>query len=130
MGWFEDVRAFHQKFGLAVQDKPSWPDEATVHLRTELISEELKELSDAMRAEDMAETADALADLIYVLVGTAVSFGIDLRPVWDEVQRSNMAKEGGATRADGKVLKPEGWTPPDIAGALERGKVTAPQFQG
>lgn len=126
MGWFEDVLVFHRKFGMVVQEKPSWPDEAIVRLRTTLISDELKELSEALTEKDLPETADALADLIYVLIGTAVSFGIDLRPVWDEVQRTNLAKEGGATRADGKVLKPAGWIPPDIAGALERGKVTAP----
>lgn len=76
-----------------------------------------------MAAGDMEEIADGLADLIYVAVGAALEFGIPLDRVWAEVQRSNMAKVDAETgrvrkRADGKVLKPDGWTPPDIKSAL------------
>jgi predicted HAD superfamily Cof-like phosphohydrolase len=59
-----------------------------------------------------------MCDVIYVICGTAVEFGIDLAPFFAEVHRTNMAKEGGATRADGKILKPEGWQPPRIAEML------------
>jgi predicted HAD superfamily Cof-like phosphohydrolase len=125
MSWFEDVVAFHRKFGLPVRERPSWPDEATLHMRTSLISEELAELTKALNDRDINEMADALADLIYVCIGAAVTMGIDLREVWKEVQRSNMAKDGGPRRADGKILKPPGWVPPDIATALGRGNVAA-----
>ena len=47
-------------------------------------------------------------------------YGIDIRPIWDEVHRTNMAKEGGGSRTDGKIMKPAGWQPPDIAGLLAR----------
>lgn len=72
----------------------------------------------------MEKIADGLADVIYVAVGAALEFGIPLDRVWAEVHRSNMAKVDPATgkvikRADGKVLKPEGWTPPDVAGVLK-----------
>lgn len=56
--------------------------------------------------------------MIYVLVGAALAFGIPLDRVWSEVQRANMAKLGGARRADGKILKPEGWQPPRIHEAI------------
>ena len=61
--------------------------------------------------------------MIYIAVGTALELGIPLEPVWDEVHRSNMAKVDPETgkvrkREDGKVLKPEGWVRPDIAGAI------------
>ena len=90
----------------------------------ELIREEVnRELLPAMEAGDMPEIADAMADSIYVIVGAALEYGIPLDRVWAAVQRANMAKVDPATgkvrkRHDGKVLKPEGWTPPDISAAL------------
>lgn len=59
-----------------------------------------------------------LADLIYVAVGAALELGIPLGAVWAEVHTANMRKVGGGRRGDGKVLKPEGWTPPDVIGAV------------
>lgn len=118
--WFQDVFNFHKKFCPdQTNSMPIVPnDDRLVGLRQDLIREESAELLSALDAGDLAEIADASADLIYVILGTCVYYGIDLRPVWDEVQRTNMAKEGGPTRADGKILKPEGWTPPDITRIL------------
>lgn len=64
------------------------------------------------------KAADALIDLEYVILGTHVSMGIDSNPLWAEVQAANMRKTGGATRADGKILKPENWVGPDIEARL------------
>ncbi len=118
--WYQDVRDFHDKFGCAVKEKPHDVSASTYHLRDSLIREEISELQMAMRASDLPGIADAIVDSIYVLLGTAISFGIDIRPCWDLVQAANMAKEGGATRIDGKILKPPGWVAPDIAGELAR----------
>ena len=115
---FGDVMAFHRKFGVRVGHRPGLPSHETVALRLRLIAEETDELRDAVNQQDLVATADAIADLLYVVYGTAVSFGIDIRPVFAEVHRTNMAKAGGSTRADGKVLKPKGWTPPEIAPLL------------
>ncbi|MDX1563818.1 MAG: hypothetical protein R3236_00365 [Phycisphaeraceae bacterium] len=112
--WYADVYAFHEKFGCVIGEAPAPPDEKTAELRLRLIAEEHEELKRAHDEGDLPGVADALTDMIYVILGTAISYGIDLRPVWDEVQRANMAKTGGGTRDDGKILKPEGWTPPDI----------------
>lgn len=114
----QDVRNFHLKFGQLVSKVPRWPDDQIIDLRRKLVTEEYAEFLDGIAKRDMVETADAIADLIYVLVGTAIAFGIPLEPIWRAVQKTNMAKEGGAMRVDGKVLKPEGWMPPDVAGAL------------
>lgn len=65
------------------------------------------------------QTADAIIEQIYVLIGTLVAMGIDFWPLWAEVQRANMAKAGGPV-VNGKVTKPEGWQPPDIEGELRR----------
>lgn len=119
--WQAMVREFHVKFGCKHADKPvSEMDLGTVALRNSLHEEEIKELRRAMLNVDLVEIADALADSIYVLLGTAVTYGIDLAPIFAEVHRTNMAKDGGATREDGKILKPEGWQPPDIAGLIEK----------
>jgi predicted HAD superfamily Cof-like phosphohydrolase len=72
---------------------------------------------------DLAEVVDGLADLDYVVEGTRLEFGINGEPIADEVHRANMAKlhDGKIVkREDGKTLKPPGWTPPDIAGELEK----------
>lgn len=71
------------------------------------------------RTPDLPKAMDAVADLVYVALGAAVTFGVHLGPIWTEVQRTNMAKEGGAVREDGKILKPPGWQPPDVVGILK-----------
>lgn len=121
--WFGDVLEFQKRFGFPVRARPEWPTPPEVELRRALIQEEYKELLDAFRDQDLVETADAITDLIYVLIGTAITMGLDLRPVWDEVQRSNLAKTGGLKSPAGKLLKPEGWEPPDIPGALGQGLI-------
>jgi predicted HAD superfamily Cof-like phosphohydrolase len=113
------VKSFHVKFGVPLADIPEFPADEIVDLRKRLVEEELSELIQALDTRDMIEVADGIADSIYVLIGMALSFGIPLAEVWTEVQRTNMSKEGGSTRADGKILKPEGWKPPDIAAILE-----------
>jgi predicted HAD superfamily Cof-like phosphohydrolase len=120
--WYGDVLAFHQKFGAAIgQEGPAQPHADIIVLRDRLHAEEYSELRSALLIEgDLPAIADAIVDLIYVLLGTAVSYGIDVRPIWQMVHTANMAKEGGATRADGKILKPEGWLPPPVAGEIDR----------
>lgn len=129
--WFGAVLKFHEKFGQLVALFPQIPSEKVRKLRVSLISEEAKELELALLSNDMVEIADACADLIYVVNGTAISYGINLHPVFNEVQRTNMAKVGGGERADGKIMKPEGWTPPDIAGVLvKQGWTKPPALEG
>lgn len=96
-----------------------------------LIEEELEELKKAFLAKDPVEGADALADLIYVLIFAAHCYGIPLRMVWKEVQKTNMDKFPGGKvlrrESDGKIMKPEGWKPPDIKGILEAYGYTPPR---
>lgn len=115
----EMVREFHEAFGVAVADAPlnSIPLELR-GLRESLVREEFNEFLDALWSGDMVEIADALADLTYVVYGTAVSLGIDLDAVLEEVHRSNMTKLGEdgqpIFRADGKVLKGPNFQMPNI----------------
>lgn len=115
-------------------ERPSWPPgmdpESTtpfgiVVFENEEECEDLRLGVDGKTAYETEErnlpaAADGLIDMEYVILGTHVTMGIDSNPLWDEVQKANMAKEGGATREDGKILKPHGWQPPDIEGALRR----------
>lgn len=119
-----DVRAFHEVCGVPIRSRPSFPGIDRVTLRNRLLWEEFNEYQEAVANRDIVATADAIADIIYIAVGTALEFGIPLDRVWDEVQRSNMAKVDPVTgrvlrRVDGKILKPDGWRGPDIEGAME-----------
>lgn len=118
--WVADVKAFHDKFGVETPTYPQEPSNPVVELRLKLVSEEYNEFVDAVMLGDLAKIADAIVDSIYVLIGTAWAYGIDLRPVWDAVQEANMAKVGGSVREDGKILKPPGWKSPDIEGIIAR----------
>ncbi len=115
---FLAVRAFHERFDVAIGDRPARQSRAVHELRARLIREEAEEVVTALESGSVAEIASELADLLYVTYGTAVSLGIDIRPVFDAVHRANMAKVGGGRRADGKVLKPPGWRPADIASVI------------
>jgi len=88
----EMVREFHEAFGHPVSDMPTNLPEETATLRHVLMLEELQEYRDAAEAGDIVEVADALADLAYVLLGTAVSHGIDLEPVFEIIHSSNLSK--------------------------------------
>lgn len=136
----KDVRDFHRTFRLPVRDEPFVPDTLERGLRVRLQQEETDELATASIQGDVVGVADALADIVYIAYGTAAVYGIDLDAVLGEVHRSNMEKLpscdwchgsrsdcspcGGTGkgspvyRADGKVLKPEGWRPPDIGKVL------------
>lgn len=121
--FYNDVRDFHIAFSQPVGESPNLPDENERHLRKILLQEEVDEYLNAELEHDIVEIADALADIIYIACGTAVSYGIPLDKVFEEVHRSNMAKlvDGKPLkREDGKVIKPVGWTAPDVAGVLKR----------
>ena len=114
------VREFHKEFDIHVAERPGVPDAKTTALRERLIQEEFDELKEAMKAENLPGIAKELADLLYVVYGTAVSYGIDVAPVFREVQRSNMSKVGGYKRDDGKWVKPPTYSPARIEPILER----------
>jgi hypothetical protein len=88
-------------------------------LYLDLMEEEWKELRVAIDNNDNVETLDALLDFIVVTVGAIHSAGMDGEGGWKEVMRTNFSKIDKETgkvrkREDGKVLKPQGWTPPNL----------------
>lgn len=113
------VEAFHRAFDIAIAEQPAAPDAATRRLRERLIDEEFAELRQAMADGTVPEIAKELADLLYVVYGTAVSCGIDMEPVFREVHRSNMSKVGGHKREDGKWVKPASYSRADVIPCLQ-----------
>lgn len=119
----EMVRKFHEKFDLPRAD---YPDCGTLQerlARVMLVQEECDELMDALIVEepvDLAHIAREMADVLYVIYGSAVSMGIDLEPVFEEVHRANMAKVGGVIDGRGKLGKPPHWKPPDVEGIIRK----------
>jgi len=105
------VEAFHRTFDILANPVPTVVDRRTRELRVKLIQEEFDELKEALAAEDLSSIAKEIADLLYVVYGTAVSYGIDMDPVFREVHRSNMTKVGGYKREDGKWVKPTTYSP-------------------
>lgn len=88
------VAAFHTTFKHPIEPKPIIPAKKRCELRVSLIAEELKELEEAIAANDLVEVADALCDIQYVLSGAVLEFGLGdkFKTLFDEVQRSNMSK--------------------------------------
>ena len=85
-----------------------------------LIDEEHQELLEATLADDPIEQLDALIDILVVTIGAIHSMGADAEGAWKEVMKTNFAKIDSETgkvrkREDGKVLKPVGWMPPELA---------------
>lgn len=113
------VKEFHQKYGAPVQEQPAQIDVKDRMRRARLIVSEASEFLEAADQGNYVEMVDALADLLVVTYGAAVEMGVDLEPVFVEVHRSNMSKNGGKD-AGGKILKGPGFSPPDILGVLNR----------
>lgn len=115
----QQVAEFHRAFDVAVG--VPWSAEPA-DLRVGLIAEECVEAIGALQAGDLAAIAQELADLVYVAYGAAASLGIDLDVAVAAVHAANMRKLGlddrPVLRADGKVMKPVGWVPPDVTAAL------------
>ncbi|GAB2815313.1 MazG nucleotide pyrophosphohydrolase domain-containing protein [Actinoallomurus bryophytorum] len=117
------VAAFHATFGLPRSDEPTADIPAELAaLRVRLLAEEVEEFATATEQRDIVGIADALADIVYVAYGSAITYGIDLDAVLAEVHRSNMTKldDDGRVllRQDGKVAKSQNYTPPNVAGVL------------
>ena len=118
MSNFNKVGNFMKTFGQEVKTKPAFSSDKINKLRIDLIKEELDELQEAMKNNDLLEVADALTDILYVTYGAGHAFGIDLDKCFEEVQNSNMSKlgENGEPiyNESGKVMKGPNYFKPDL----------------
>ena len=119
MSNFNKVGTFMKTFGQEVKTKPSFSSDKINKLRIDLIKEELEELQEAMKNNDLLEVADALTDILYVTYGAGHAFGIDLDKCFEEVQNSNMSKldKNGEPiyNESGKVMKGPNYFKPDLS---------------
>lgn len=121
------VKAFHTAFGLGVNESPTVNlSDATKMLRFNLMKEENEEYLEAVKNNDLVETADALGDMLYILCGTIIEHGMQYKidEVFNEIQKSNMSKLGEdgkpIYREDGKVMKGPNYFKPDIKKILDK----------
>lgn len=109
---YNDVKTFIEACEQEVNEK-----NATLYKN--LIREEFDEFIRDWFAGDEVGQLDGCMDMIWVILGYCHMKGFDVQGAWNEVARSNLAKIDPVTgkvnkRKDGKVLKPEGWTPPEL----------------
>jgi len=115
-----DIKAFQTAFECNVLPVPTMPAKEIQELRVKLLQEELDELKQANQDSDIIEVADALVDIMYVLLGTACEYGLidKMEEMWDLVHASNMSKldENGRPirREDGKIIKPPTYVKVDL----------------
>ena len=114
-----------EKFMRACDQSVDGFDEKQFAMYVNLISEEYQELLEATLSDDQVETLDALIDILVVTIGAIHSAGWDAEGAWKEVMATNFAKIDSATgkvrkREDGKVLKPQGWEPPNLKPFLKK----------
>lgn len=92
--FLEKVEEFHKMFDLPVLEEPTIPSKERTDLRISLLEEELEELKEAIKENDMVEVFDAFNDILYILGGSILEFGMQnkFNEGFDEVHRSNMSK--------------------------------------
>ena len=115
---FTDVEVFLQACGQQHANYPTGQNDLS-RLYQNLIIEEYNEFRDALAAGNDAEQLDACFDMMWVIIGYMKSRGWDCERAWDEGAQSNLSKIDKETgkvirREDGKILKPEGWQPPNF----------------
>jgi predicted HAD superfamily Cof-like phosphohydrolase len=114
-----------EKFMRACDQSVDAMNESQYAMYVKLIDEEHQELLEATLTEDRVEQLDALIDILVVTIGAIHSMGADAEGAWKEVMMTNFAKIDRDTgkvrkREDGKVLKPQGWTAPNLAPFLKK----------
>lgn len=122
----ERVREFHRKFGLPLGDYPHLLSDQDVAFRIARLDEEVNEFIDAVYSDDLSEAADALVDLVYIALGTALWMGLPWEELFAEVHRVNMQKVRVDTASESRfnhvadIAKPPGWKGPKIREILAK----------
>ena len=117
---FYDVYEFHKKFQIPLEKYPAFPQEELLQFRMKFMREELQEFEEAVKHKNIVKAFDALIDMVYVVLGTAIIMNVPFPKGWDIVHHANMAKVRAKHARDSKrgstfdVVKPPDWVPPDM----------------
>ena len=120
MRYLADVYEFQLKFGIPQPQIARQLPKELAEFRLKFLKEELEEYEKAVESGDLERQLDALVDLVYVALGTALMSGFDFDTAWSRVQLANMAKERAKSANDSKrgsaydIVKPAGWRPPEL----------------
>ena len=115
---YDDIEEFHEQIiQLEKPTKVGIISDEFILERTRFLNEEVEEFTTTGMSGDMVGVADALADIVYVALGTAWLMGIPFQAIWDVVHSANMKKVRGITKRGNKhdAVKPEGWVGPEQA---------------
>lgn len=116
-----DILEFHTKFEIEYKGKPRFLPDDISKFRIDFLNEEFTEYVDSVNSEDLHDQLDALVDLVYVTLGAAHLHGFDFNEAWRRVHSANMSKVLAQSSEESKrgyskdVVKPEGWTAPDLS---------------
>lgn len=127
--FFQDIKNFHEKFGLEYKNGPRQLPQNLQDFRTGFLNEELTEYKTSVFCKDKEGQFDALIDLVYVAMGTAYLHGFDFEEGWKRVHAANMKKVRAKSKDQSKrgtkydVVKPLGWTAPDLSDLVKKNKV-------
>lgn len=118
------VRDFHEKYGHPINEKMT---DKKLNKRFDLITEEYLEVEDEIdyklstliktKVDKQALTKE-LADLLYVVYGTAVAFGLPIELVFRRTHLSNMTKSEEKDK-NGKTKKGRDYEPPVLRDLFE-----------
>lgn len=122
----DEVQGFTDRFKLPCSVGPGFPNPKALDVRVKKLEEEVKELRDAVAAGDLAEVVDACVDIIYVTLGVLCQLGVKGGSVWAAVCLANAKKICGPNYS---VVKPHGWTTPDVEACLRQQGWTPPEDQ-
>lgn len=130
MSYFEDVKKFHDKFGLTYDGPPRVLSAEELGFRWRFLKEEIDEVREALQEEDLAQVAGELADLVWIANGIAHRMGLNMDAHWAAIREANMSKVKASAENPGKrgsamdIVKPEGWKRPNHDEILERTRQT------
>ena len=125
---FDDVAAFHKRFGLEPTQQPDFPDQHIWMLKNIHMQEELNEIRAACLTGDLEQYFDGIIDLVYVALGAAYLAGLPFDEGFKRVHEANMKKVRAVTAEDSKrgstydIVKPAGWQAPSLDDLLRKEK--------
>jgi predicted HAD superfamily Cof-like phosphohydrolase len=126
MTQYHKVKKFHEIYECNIGDEAAFPSDTERDLRKKLLQEEFEEYITAEADNNLVEVADALGDMLYIIYGTAVSYGLPINDIFDEIHNSNLSKldENGLPirREDGKIMKGPNYFKPDISSIINRNR--------